>query len=423
LSGLLPAQKNAPKKKKKIPHVYRSIDFLFLLWYIHGCMYNFDTIIPRGGTDSYKWNFPGDPPDMVQMWVADMDFPSPREITGALRQRSEHPVYGYSRVGEDLLDAFIAWQDSRHGWKIQKDWIIPCPGVVPCLHFAIDALSREGEGVVIQTPVYPPFARAVRALGRRLILNPLVREGMRYRMDLEHLDSVIDGQTRILILCSPHNPVGRVWTERELAALGELCLTRGLIIVSDDIHCDLVMPGSRFVPLAPLSGALAHNTLTVIAPSKTFNIPGVGSAFAVIPNPELRRVFRLAGEKTALLHLNSLYSSVAARAAYRFGETWLAELLPYLRDNYLFLKDFFARELPRVGVTELEGTYLAWLDFSAYGLRDAELTKILLEKARVRLNDGPSFGKEGEGFQRLNFGCPRATLEEGLRRIAGAFGP
>jgi cystathionine beta-lyase len=385
-------------------------------------MYDFDAVISRRGTGSYKWDFPGDPPDMIQLWVADMDFPSPREITEALRQRTEHPVYGYSRVSEGLMDAFVSWQEKRRGWKIEKDWVAACPGVVPCLHFAISGLTREGEGVVIQTPVYPPFARAVKVLGRRLVVNPLARDGLRYRMDFDHLESVIDKETKLLILCSPHNPVGRVWAEDELRALGEICLARGVIIVSDDIHCDLVMPGGRFVPLAPLSAELERNTLTVTAPSKTFNIPGVGSAFAVIPNPELRRAFRLAGEKTALLGLSGLYNATAAEAAYRYGETWLGELLPYIRDNYLFLKDFCARRLPRLGVTELEGTYLAWLDFSAYGLSDADLTKTLLEKARVRLNDGPSFGKGGGGFQRLNFGCARATLREGLERIAGALG-
>jgi cystathionine beta-lyase len=384
-------------------------------------MYDFDAVIPRRGTGSYKCDFPGDPPDMIQLWVADMDFPSPAEITEALLRRSGHPVYGYARMPGSLLGDFIAWQEKHHGWKIEEDWVVPCPGVVPCLHFAIDALTREGEGVVIQTPVYPPFARAVKVLGRRLVLNPLARDGLRYRMDLGHLKSVIDRQTKLLILCSPHNPVGRVWTENELSALGELCLSRGLCIVSDDIHCDLVMPGSRFVPLAPVSGELAQSTLTVLAPSKTFNIPGVGSAFAVIPNPGLRRAFRLAGEKTALLNIGGVYNGVAAQAAYRFGAAWLAELLPYLDGNRLFLKDFCARKLPRVKVTELEGTCLAWLDFSAYGLDGAGLSETLLGKARVRLNDGPSFGKGGEGFQRLNLGCPRATLREGLERIAEAF--
>jgi cystathionine beta-lyase len=384
-------------------------------------MYDFDTVVPRRGTGSYKWDFPGDPPDMVQLWVADMDFPSPREITEALRARSEHPVYGYSRIPEGLIDAFVAWQELRHGWKIERDWVVPCPGVVPSLHFAIEALTREGEGVVIQPPVYPPFARAVQVLGRRPVLNPLAREGLRYRMDLGHLESAIDSGTKLLILCSPHNPVGRVWAEGELAALGELCLARGLLIVSDDIHCDLVMPGSRFVPLAPLSAELGRNTLSVLAPNKTFNIPGVGSAFTVIPNPKLRQAFRLAGEKTALLNTGGIYNGLASLAAYRFGAAWLAELLPYLRDNYLFLKDFFAKNLPRVKVAELEGSCLAWLDFSAYGLGDARLKETLLKKARVRLNDGPSFGKGGEGFQRLNFGCPRATLKEGLERIASAF--
>jgi cystathionine beta-lyase len=383
-------------------------------------MHNFDEIINRKGTDSYKWDFPGDPADMLQMWVADMDFAAPREVTEALHKRADQAVYGYGRTPESLLDAFIAWHQKRNGWNIDKDWIVPSPGVVPVLHFAIDAYTKEGDGVVIQTPVYPPFARAVKVTGRRLVLNPLVREGLRWRMDLAQLASVIDG-AKLLILCSPHNPVGRVWTPAELKELGALCVSRGVTVVSDDIHCDLVMPGQRFAPLASLGLEFAQNTLTCMAPGKTFNIPGVGSAFSVIPNPKLREAFRRAGEKTAMLSIQGVFSVAAAGAAYRYGGAWLDELLPYLRDNYLFLKEFCARELPRVGVTELEGTYLAWLDFSAYGLGDREVTRVLREKARVRLNDGPSFGTGGEGFQRLNFGCPRAVLKEGLERIAEAF--
>jgi cystathionine beta-lyase len=265
-------------------------------------------------------------------------------------------------------------------------------------------------------------------MGRRLVLNPLARDGLHYRMDLEHLESVTGADTKLLILCSPHNPVGRVWSEAELRALGGLCQKRGLTIVSDDIHCDLVMPeaanqpaGRRFVPLISLGEEFAQTSVTCLAPSKTFNIPGAGSAFTVIPNPKLRDAFRRAGEKTALLSIHGLYSAVAAEAAYRYGEAWLEELLPYLRDNFIFLKDFLAQELPSAGVTPLEGTYLAWLDFSAYGLADSEVSRVLREKARVRLNDGPSFGKGGEGFQRLNLGCPRAVLKETLERIAAAF--
>jgi cystathionine beta-lyase len=384
-------------------------------------MYNFDELIPRRGTSSYKWDDPHDPPDTIALWVADMDFPAPREVTRALLERARHPVYGYSRVSESLSEAFIAWQERRNGWRIDGDWIVPSPGVVPVLHFAIEAYTNEADGVVIQTPVYPPFSRAVKLLGRRLVLNPLVRDGLRYRMDLAQLESVIDAGTKLLLLCSPHNPVGRVWSAAELRELGELCRRRGLTIVSDDIHCDLIMPGGRFVPLVSLGEEFAQTSVTCLAPSKTFNIPGVGSAFTVIPNPKLRAAFRRAGEKTALLSLPGLYNAVAAEAAYRFGGPWLDELLPYLRDNFLFLKDFLAKEMPSVAPAQLEGTYLAWLDFSAYGLADGEVTRLLREEARVRLNDGPSFGMGGEGFQRLNFGCPRAVLKEALTRVAAVF--
>jgi cystathionine beta-lyase len=242
-------------------------------------------------------------------------------------------------------------------------------------------------------------------------------------MDLAGLESVLDSRTKLLFLCSPHNPVARVWTEEELRELGNLCRKRGLIIVSDDIHSDLIMPGNRFVPLAALDGGFAENTVTCMSPSKTFNIPGIGYSFAVISNPKLRDAFRTAGERTAALSFSSLFSGPAAEAAYREGEGWLGALLPYLRDNYGYLKNFLAEALPGLRVFPQEGTYLAWMDFSAYSLSDGELKRILRTEARVRLNDGPSFGPGGEGFQRLNFACPRETLKAGLGRIASAFSP
>jgi cystathionine beta-lyase len=355
------------------------------------------------------------------MWVADMDFASPPAVSEALRGRLEHPLYGYSFVPEGLYGAFAAWEQRRCGWKIDTEWILPAPGVVTSLHFAIEAFTQKGEGVVVQVPVYPPFSRAVIRMERRLVENPLQRRGRGYGMDLAHLESVLDKTTKLLFLCSPHNPVGRVWTPGELRDLGELCGKRGVIVVSDEIHCDLIMPGGSFTPFASLGGAFAENCVACVSPSKTFNIPGIGGSFAVIPNPKLRRAFRRAGERTAALGLPGLFSGIAARAAYLHGESWLDELIVYLAGNYRYLKDFFGERLPSLEVCPLEGTYLAWLDFRAYGLPDKELTHILRNRAGVRLNDGPSFGPGGEGFQRLNFACPREALREGLERIAAAF--
>jgi cystathionine beta-lyase len=383
-------------------------------------MFDFDAQINRRGTGSYKWDSPGDPADMRQMWVADMDFASPPAVTQALRGRMEHPLYGYSFPPEGLYRAFAAWEQRRCGWKIKEDWMLSAPGVVPCLHFAIEAFTEKGDGVVVQVPVYPPFSRAVARMGRRLVRNPLRRSGLRYRMDLDHLASVLDKKTKLLLLCSPHNPVGRVWTPEELRDLGELCGKRGVIIVSDEIHCDLIMPGGRFTPLASLR-EFAQACVTCVSPSKTFNIPGIGGAFALIPNPELRRAFCRAAERTAALCLPGVFSGIAAQAAYLYGESWLEELLVYLAGNYRYLRDFLEERLASLAVFPVEGTYLAWMDFSAYGLSDKELVNALRNKAGVRLNDGPSFGPGGEGFQRLNFACPREALRLGLERIAEAF--
>ena len=384
-------------------------------------MHDFDTVINRRGTFSLKWDSPEDPAGMLHMWVADMDFAAPPGVTEALRGRAAHPVYGYSLAPEGLFPALAAWEEKRRGRKIAEDWILPTPGVVPSLHFAIDACTKEGDGVVIQPPVYPPFSRAVRCMSRRLVENPLRRDGQRYRMDLRQLEAAADKDTKLLLLCSPHNPVGRVWDEGELRELGELCGKRGIVIVSDEIHCDLLMPGNRFVSLLSLGAAFAENTITCVSPSKTFNIAGIGGSYVFIPNANLREKFRRSAERTSALSLPGLFSGIAAEAAYRSGEKWLDEVLLYVWNNYLYLKDFFARQLPSLTVFPVEGTYLAWLDFSAYGLSDARITSVLREEAQVRLNDGPSFGTGGEGFARLNFACGRQTLAEGLRRIAEAF--
>jgi cystathionine beta-lyase len=274
--------------------------------------------------------------------------------------------------------------------------------------------------VVVQTPVYRPFFRAVEIMNRRLVTNPLVREGLEYRMDLDGLAASLDGSVRLLLLCSPHNPVARVWTPEELRDLGNLCRERGVIVVSDDIHSDLVMPGHTYTPLAALGDDFAAGTVTCSSPSKTFNIPGAGCAFVVIPDAEKRAAFQRAGRRTSALDLPNIFSVTAAEAAYRGGGGWLDGLIPYLRDNYLFLKDFLGRELPDVRVFPQEGTYVVWLDFRGLGLGDREVESALTD-ARVRLNAGSAFGQGGEGFQRLNIACPRGTLREGLRRIAEAF--
>lgn len=384
-------------------------------------MFDFDNPPDRRGTSSFKWDEPGRAEDILPLWVADMDFPAPPGVTEALARRLSHGVYGYTFIPDTLYEAFIDWQWKRNRWRIEREWIVYAPGLVTSLHFAIDAYTREGDGVVIQSPVYRPFYHAVEVLKRRLVLNPLKIEGGTYRMDLGQFDAVADRGTKLLILCSPHNPVARVWTEEELKNLGELCLAKGIRVVSDEIHGDLIMPGRRFTPLAALSASFAANTVTCAAPSKTFNIPGAGSAFVVIPDPDLRAAFRKAGEKTAALDLPNLFSVTAAEAAYRTGEAWLEALIAYVWENYLFVKDFFAEKLPRVRVFPQEGTYVVWLDFRDYGMDAAALKDLLLEQARVRLSWGETFGLGGEGFQRINIACRRETLRRSIEGIARVF--
>jgi len=339
----------------------------------------------------------------------------------ALIRSAEHGVYVYTIVPDELVAALAAWQMKRNGVVLEGDWIVRVPGVVPSLHYAIEAYTREGEGVVVQSPVYRPFYRAVETLGRRLVLNPLREDGKSYRMDLDQLESVIDGGTKLLLLCSPHNPVGRVWTEKELRDLGELCLAKGVTIVSDEIHSDLIMPGYEFVPILSLGEKIAACSVSCSAPSKTFNIPGTGCALVAIPDPGLRERFRRSAARACALGDMNLFSTTASLAAYRTGEDWLDALIPYLAENHAFLKDYLASELPSVKAYPLERTYVPCFDFRAYGLGAEELAKIVRE-AGVKLSDGAGFGPGGAGFERINIACPRTTLEEGCRRIAAAFG-
>jgi cystathionine beta-lyase len=382
--------------------------------------FDFDHPADRRGTSSFKWDLPGMDKDVLPLWVADMDFAAPPGVVRALLDRAAHGVYGYTFAPEGLFEAFIDWQWKKNRFKVERDWIVFAPGVVPSLHYALDAYAGPGDGVVVQPPVYRPFYRAVEVTGRRLVLNPLRDTGLGYEMDFDALEAAAAG-VKVLILCNPHNPVARVWTGEELERLGEICVKNDIVVVSDDIHSDLVLPGHPYVPLANIRGDFAARTVTCFAPSKTFNIPGTGCAFIVIPDPALRAAFRKAGERTAALDGTNLFSAAAAEAAYRTGGPWLEALVPYIRANYDFLKNRLAQRIPSVRVYPLEGTYVAWLDFRSFRISDEALENLLLREAKVKLNGGPIFGPGGEGFQRINLACPRNILEEALRRMAGVF--
>lgn len=386
-------------------------------------MYNFDISISRKGTGCRKWDaldsvFGHN--DILPFWIADMDFAAPPGVTDALRAKVDHPIYGYHNRDHSLYQAVIDWQAKRHGWNINPEWVLNAPGVVPSINFAILALTEPGDQIIIQPPVYPPFFSCIKKNNRQVIENPLININGCYVPDFDDLERKMNPKVKMLILCSPHNPVGRVWTQAELSRLTEICLRHNVIIVSDEIHCDLVYQGHKHVPLSVLSPDIAQNTITFISPSKTFNIAGTYTSFAVIPNDTLRRKF---AHILSTLHLESgnLFGIAAAEAAYRTGGQWLDELLLYLEDNAKFVTDYLVSKIPGVKTYLPQGTYLAWLDFNETAIPAAELSDFLTHKAKLGLNNGATFGTQGSGFARLNFGCSRSLLAEGLSRLETAI--
>ncbi len=385
--------------------------------------YDFDTVIERRHTDSVKWDTrPAglEEVELLPLWVADMDFACPPAVAESLRKRAEHPVFGYSERPASYYRAVQEWMQKRFDWPIRPDWIAVTPGVVPALNLAIQAFSANAEGVVIQPPVYYPFISSITNNDRRVIHNPLKLEDNRYVMDFDGLEKAIDSGTRLLVLCHPHNPVGRVWKSGELLELSEICKRHDLLIVSDEIHADLIMPGFRHHPLACLCPQLADRIITCTSPSKTFNIAGLQVANIIIPNPDLRQRFLQQAWKCGT-HLSNPFAIIAAETAYRHGEAWLQELLTYLFANYSYVKDYLAGHLPRIRPVSLEGTYLLWLDFRELGMTDQALQNKLLHEARLWLDPGPIFGPGGAGFLRLNLACPRSRLQEAMGRLSHAL--
>jgi cysteine-S-conjugate beta-lyase len=385
--------------------------------------YNFDEIIERRGTNCVKYdlleNIFGNA-CALPLWVADTDFRVPDFITDALRSRMDHEIFAYTYRPESYYTSIIDWMDKRHGWKIDKEMISFSPGVVSGVTMLIMALSNPGDKVIVQPPVYFPFFSIVRGSGRKLIENPLQLKDGRYYFDFENLKKNIDKRTKLLILCSPHNPGGMVWETEELQELGRICLGNGITIISDEIHSDLVFKGYKHTPLPMVSEELAANSAVCMAPSKTFNVAGLSSALVIIPDKKIRSKY----EKVLhTLHLDggNIFGTISTEAAYRDGAEWLSQLMDYIEANYSFLESFIQGKLPLIKIMKPEGTFLVWLDFSAYGLSETEMAKILVHRAGVALNPGKRFGTGGEGYFRLNIGCPRSILEEGLIRIKNAL--
>jgi len=379
--------------------------------------HNFDQVIDRRHSDSIKWHYYDE--DVLPLWVADMDFNSPEPVVRALRERIEHGVFGYGTEPKELRDLLVARLRDRYGWTVAPEAIVFVPGVVAGFNIAGRAVMAPGDGVLVQTPVYGPFLSLPQTANLALNAMELTRQADgRYIIDMDRMAETVTGNTRAFLLCNPHNPVGRVFDRAELTGMADLCLKHGLAIISDEIHGDLVFSGHPHVPIASLAPEIAARSITLMAPSKTFNIAGLGCSFAVIPDPGLRQQFRAAAAGI-VPHVDVL-SFAAALAAYRDGDAWLSECLRYLEANRDFTAGFVAERLPGITMSPMEGTYLAWLDCREAGI-PGKPADFFLKDARVGMNDGAWFGAGGEGFVRLNFGCPRATLEEGLARMERAL--
>ena len=385
--------------------------------------YNFDEIINRQNTDSMKYDlrkaiFGRD--DVLPMWVADMDFRTPDCIIDAIRTRLNHKVLGYTLKPSDLNEAIINWMLRRHAWNIRKEWIVLCPGVMPTMSILVYAFSNPGDEIIVQQPVYFPFFRTITHNGRKLINNPLVLSNGIYVMDLQDLKRKITTRTKMIFLCSPHNPGGRVWRQEELEKLTSICLEKGILIISDEIHSDLVLFRHRHFPTAKLSTDVAAQTITCMSPSKTFNTAGLNTSYVIISDLKKRVSFK---DKLNDFHLNlgNIPGMAGLVAAYRQGEEWLDQMLKYVEENILFLEAFIVEKIPSIKVMKPEGTYLVWLDFRQTKIDVKKLKNFLIQDARLGLSNGVLFGDEGIGFQRINVACPRSLLKQGLDNLYRAY--
>lgn len=383
--------------------------------------YNFDEIVNRRGTNCVKWDVENED-GIIPMWVADMDFPAAPAIRKVVEARAKHGVYGYTIVPDSYYRAITSWFKRRHGWTIDKEWIIYTTGVIPAISAAIKALTMPGEQVLIQTPVYNCFFSSIKNQGCQILVNPLKRNGNSYVVDWDDFErKCADEKTTVFLLCNPHNPSGRVWTKAELARMNEICLRHRVAVVSDEIHCELVMPGNKFTPFAAVNEDCKTNGVTLNSPTKNFNIAGLQIANIVCANPVWRRRIGRAINIFEVCDVNP-FGPVALEAAYNDSENWMDELNEYLFANYQLLCDTFAKELPQYEVMRLEGTYLVWVDVRPSGLTSDEVTEKLLKEGRVQVNSGTMYGQTtGEGYIRINIACPRATLIEGLKRMVNVL--
>lgn len=386
--------------------------------------YNFNEIIDRKGTDSLKYDFAverGLPKDVLPLWVADMDFPVEDHIKEALIKAAEHAIFGYSDTKDDYFEVISSWYERRFFWKVKKEWLVKTPGVVFAIAMAIQALTKENEAIIIQEPVYYPFSSTIRANNRKLVINNLVLKKDKYHIDFVDFEKkIIENNVKLFILCSPHNPVGRVWTREELQKLANICLKHKVYIFSDEIHSDLVYEKDTHTIFANLGKDVEDSCIVATAPSKTFNIAGLQVSNIWIANKKMRDAFKEAIDRAGYSQLNNM-GLIATKAAYKYGEEWLEELKIYLKSNIDFVREFLKDKLPNIKLIEAEGTYLLWLDCRELGLSEKERQGLIQDKAKLWLDTGTMFGKAGAGFERINIACPRKTLEEAMNRLKEAI--
>ncbi|UAL46721.1 pyridoxal phosphate-dependent aminotransferase [Sutcliffiella horikoshii] len=385
--------------------------------------YDFNESINRKNTSSVKWDETGrvfGSSDVLPMWVADMDFQAPQEVTKAIMDKAQHGIYGYTAISTSVDDAVSSWFQKQHGWELKQEWLTYISGVVPALSATIQTFSNPGDKVIVFSPVYYPFYDMVTYNDRKLITSPMEYRNGRYYMDLQDFEAKLDGDVKLLLLCNPHNPGGTVWTREELEQLGKICVKHNVIIVSDDIHADLVFENHTYNAIAFISDDIARQTVTCIAPTKTFNIAGLQAAAMVTSNDSFREKLELFMKKQGHFLLNMLGVS-AMEAAYRHGKPWLDEVLDYIEDNMDYAVEYIQKEIPGVDASKPEGTYLLWIDCRKLGLGEEELKRLLLHKGKLALESGGKFGKEGNGFVRMNVACTKTTLQEGLLRLKTAL--
>lgn len=385
--------------------------------------YNFDKIIDRRGTGALKTDALlsryGNA-DLIPLWVADMDFLSPPAVTEAIIERAKHGIFGYTCPSQGYYNSIVNWIDRSHNWKIQQDWLTFIPGIVKGIAFVLDCFSTREDKIVIQPPVYHPFRIIPELHHRTVVDNPLILEAGQYRMDLEGLRKLIDPSCRILILCNPHNPGGRVWTHQELSDIADFCYENNILVISDEIHSDLAFAPHKHIPFASVSEKAAMNSITFMAPSKTFNIAGIVSSYSIIPNEEIRTKF-IAYLSARELQEGHIFAYLAAQAAYEHGQDWLDEVKDYLWKNITFADEYLKANIPQIKAMLPQASFLIWLDCKELNLSQEELVSLFVNDAKLALNDGIMFGKGGEDYMRMNIGTPRANIEKALDNLKKAI--